>query len=185
MPETYSIREAAQVCRMSYEAMRARVDRGVVRAVKQDGVRRIPRSELERAGLWPGTHEFSKDAQALRAENAELREELRELRLIPERIERQWRARVHDEEQARASAQAAAAEAAARQAEAELRAVEVEAQARAALAAEREAQREIGRLEERLRRRSPTLAARRLGEALQRSYSSAIRARPGLRRWAR
>jgi hypothetical protein len=34
--------------------LRKKVDRGALRVVKHDGVRRIPRSELERAGLWPG-----------------------------------------------------------------------------------------------------------------------------------
>jgi hypothetical protein len=162
MPETYSIREAADVCRMSYEAMRARVDRGVVAAVKRDGVRHIPRAELERAGLWPGSAQPAVDVDELRAENAQLRDELRELRLLPQRIEREWRARVQAEHDARERAEAASHAALAERTEIELRARQAEAQAQAVLASEREAQREIGRLEERLRRRSPVEAARRL-----------------------
>ncbi len=154
MPDTYSIREAAEICQMSYEAMRARVDRGVVRAVKRDGVRRIPHRELERTGLLPGSTEAAGDVESLRAENLQLRDELRELRLIPEQIEREWRARVEAENEARERAEAAAQEATARQREADLRLQQAEAQARMALLSEREAQREIGRLEERLRHRS-------------------------------
>lgn len=162
MPETYSIREAADVCQLSYEAMRARVARGVVRSVKRDGVRHIPRTELERAGVWPGSQESSGDLEDLNAENARLRDELRELRLIPERIEREWLGRVQAEHDARERAEAAANEAAARRAEAQIRVRQAEEHAKAVLASERDAQREIGRLEERLRRRSMWELRRRL-----------------------
>lgn len=165
MPETYSIREAAELCHVSYEAMRARVDRGLLQVVRRGGKRRIPRSELERTGLWPASGEGAGDVDSLRAENAELREQLRELRLIPERIEREWRGRLTAEHDARERAEAAAREAATRRAEAQLRVEQAEATMRATLAAEREAQRAIGRLEERLRRRSLTVVRRRLREA--------------------
>jgi len=36
--ETFSIREAAERCGVSYQAMRKRVDRESVRVVKRDGV---------------------------------------------------------------------------------------------------------------------------------------------------
>jgi hypothetical protein len=49
--ETYSISEAAEATNLTKKAMRNRVDRGQLRFVLRDGVRRIPRSELERAGL--------------------------------------------------------------------------------------------------------------------------------------
>lgn len=52
--ETLTIAEAAEATGLSKKAMRNRVDRGQVRAVLRDGVRRIPRSELERAGLAVG-----------------------------------------------------------------------------------------------------------------------------------
>ena len=168
MPETYSIREAADACQMSYEAMRARVDRGVVRAVKRDGVRRIPRSELEHAGLWPGSVADSEDPDGLRAENERLRQELQELRLLPERIEGEWRGRVEAEHEARRRAEAAVQEAGAQRAEAESRVQQAEAQVRLLLTSEREAQREIGRLEERLRHRSPAEVRRRLRLLLRR-----------------
>jgi Helix-turn-helix domain len=48
---TLTIAEAAQLTGLSRKAIRSRVDRGTVRAVLRDGVRRIPHSELERAGL--------------------------------------------------------------------------------------------------------------------------------------
>jgi excisionase family DNA binding protein len=51
--ETYSLREAADRTGIGYEALRTRVDRGQIRAVKhgRGRSRRIPRSELEAAGL--------------------------------------------------------------------------------------------------------------------------------------
>ena len=53
--ETFTIPEAAERCQVSYEALRRRADRGSVQTVRRDGVRRIPRTELERIGLWPGS----------------------------------------------------------------------------------------------------------------------------------
>jgi len=49
--ETLTITEAAEATGLSKKALRNRVDRGQIRAVLRDGVRHIPRSELERAGL--------------------------------------------------------------------------------------------------------------------------------------
>lgn len=49
--ETLTITEAAEAVGISKKALRNRVDRGQLRAVLRDGVRRIPRSELERVGL--------------------------------------------------------------------------------------------------------------------------------------
>jgi len=49
---TYSIREAAELAGVSQRWLRGRVDRNALRAVKgDDGRRRIPLSELVRAGL--------------------------------------------------------------------------------------------------------------------------------------
>ena len=51
-PIAYTIREAAELCGLSRDAMRGRVERETVRSVLgRDGMRRIPRSELQRAGL--------------------------------------------------------------------------------------------------------------------------------------
>lgn len=49
--EAYTIREAAALCGIGHRALRGRVDTGKLRTVKVDGVRRIPRAELERVGL--------------------------------------------------------------------------------------------------------------------------------------
>ncbi|MCA1679950.1 MAG: helix-turn-helix domain-containing protein [Actinobacteria bacterium] len=49
--ETLTIAEAAEASGLTKKAIRNRVDRGQLRAVLRDGVRRIPRSEIERAGL--------------------------------------------------------------------------------------------------------------------------------------
>ncbi len=49
--ETLTITEAAEATGLSKKALRNRVDRGQIRAVLREGVRRIPRSELERIGL--------------------------------------------------------------------------------------------------------------------------------------
>jgi hypothetical protein len=96
--ETFSIREAAEHCGVSYQAMRKRVDRGSVQIVKRDGVRRIPRVELERAGLWPGARQGDNEEVAgLRQENERLREELVQHRQLTERAE----AAVDAERQAR------------------------------------------------------------------------------------
>jgi len=82
--ETFTIREAAEACGMTYEAMRARVDRGTLRAGKRrdDGARIIPKSELERLGLLPGA-----DVVELQKELDRLRQELKTHRLLTERAE--------------------------------------------------------------------------------------------------
>jgi excisionase family DNA binding protein len=51
--ETYTLREASNLTGLSYEALRTRVDRGQIRAVKpgRGKARRVPRAELEAAGL--------------------------------------------------------------------------------------------------------------------------------------
>lgn len=86
--ETFSIREAAERCGVSYQAMRKRVDRGSVQVVKRDGVRRIPRTELERAELWPGARRGDGEEVAeLRQENERLRGELVQHRQLTERAE--------------------------------------------------------------------------------------------------
>jgi len=82
--ETFTIREAAKRCGVTYQAMRKRVDRDTLQTVKREGVRRIPRSELERTGLWPGS--TTSDAE-LRAENERLRPEPETHRVLTERAQ--------------------------------------------------------------------------------------------------
>lgn len=76
--ETYTFREAAERCGVSYQSLRKRVDRGTLEVIKQGGRRLISRSELERAGLWPDTPPERIDAEIerLRAENAQLESQL-------------------------------------------------------------------------------------------------------------
>jgi excisionase family DNA binding protein len=50
---TYTISEAAQVTGVSRKAIARRVERGSLQSVLRNGRRRIPRSELVRAGLVP------------------------------------------------------------------------------------------------------------------------------------
>jgi predicted RNase H-like nuclease (RuvC/YqgF family) len=92
--ETYTIREAAERCRVSYEALRRRVDRGSIQTTRKDGVRRIPRGELERVGLWPGaTSGAPEEVQRLQTELERVRGELRELRLLPRKVDAERRTR--------------------------------------------------------------------------------------------
>ncbi len=52
--ETYTLAEAAALTATSVQVLRRRADRGTLRTVQRDGKRRVPRSELERAGLRIG-----------------------------------------------------------------------------------------------------------------------------------
>lgn len=138
---TYSISEAADLTTLSQRALRARVDRGQIRAVLRDGVRRIPHSELERAAvLKEGSPEASEIIRELTERIAAQERELVELRALPERTDEQRR-QAEEEARARAAAQERAeAEAAARR-EAEALA-QAEAEARKKAEHEREAERE-------------------------------------------
>jgi len=82
--ETFTIREAAEACGLTYEAMRARVDRGTIRAGKRhgDAARVIPKRELQRVGLLPGD-----DHGDLHAEVQRLRAELKAHRLLTEKAQ--------------------------------------------------------------------------------------------------
>lgn len=55
--ESYTFAEAEQLTGASRKALRNRVYRGQLESVLRDGVRRIPRSELERTGLLTGAGE--------------------------------------------------------------------------------------------------------------------------------
>lgn len=54
--EKLTIKEAAERCGISTDAIRKRVDRGTLESVKEGRVRLIPRAALEEAGLWPGSN---------------------------------------------------------------------------------------------------------------------------------
>lgn len=112
--EAYTIREAAALCGIGHRALRGRVDTGKLRTVKVDGVRRIPRAELERAGLHilsDGTDgrvatDGSQTEDTSPAALGELirtiqeqQEELARLRLLPRQVdvEREARERVEQE----------------------------------------------------------------------------------------
>ena len=108
--ETFTIREAAERCEVSYEALRRRADRGSVQTIRKDGVRRIPRGELERVGLWPGARsDAPEEIQRLQAELEQARGELRELRLLPRKVDAEQKARelieakLHEERSTRQS----------------------------------------------------------------------------------
>ena len=105
---SYTVREAAKACGVSYQAMRTRVDRGQLQVIKRNGTRRIPERELEEAGLLGGP--TNPEVVHLRSENAELRQELQAMRALPARVEAEREARERMEEafhQERAERQAA------------------------------------------------------------------------------
>ena len=86
--ETYTLSEAAERCGVSVAALRRRADRGTIRTVKRDGVRRVPRSELERAGL--GVEAPATPAEVVRELTETIRRQERELaalRALPERVD--------------------------------------------------------------------------------------------------
>ena len=62
-PRVVTIREAAELCDLSRDAIRGRVERGSLRSVLgRDGLRRVPVSELERAGLLDHGSDHADDA---------------------------------------------------------------------------------------------------------------------------
>ncbi len=79
--QSYTVREAAEVCGISYQAMRTRVDRGQLQVIKRDGTRRITEGELETAGLLGSSSD--PEIVRLRSENAQLRQELQAMRTLP------------------------------------------------------------------------------------------------------
>jgi len=106
--QSYTVREAAEVCGISYQAMRTRADRGQLQVIKRDGTRRITEGELETAGLLGSSSD--PEIVRLRSENAQLRQELQAMRTLPARVEAEREARDRMEQafhQARAEKQAA------------------------------------------------------------------------------
>jgi hypothetical protein len=100
--QTLTLKEAAEACGLSVKALQRRAERGTLRVVVRDGVRRLPLSELERAGLLPDA-----EVRGLRDELARLERELATHRLLVERVERETAVEV----EARQRAEAAAVEA--------------------------------------------------------------------------
>jgi hypothetical protein len=134
--DTFTIRDAADQCGVSYETMRKRVDRGSVRSVKQDGVRLVPRAELDRTGLWPGSQPETvsgTELEQLRTALTIARQELETLRAVPKQLtaEREARGRLEAELFERQAIAAAAEERAAEAVAAadELRGLEAELRA--------------------------------------------------------
>jgi hypothetical protein len=108
--ELLTIRQAARVCQLGPQALRRRVDRGTIQAVKgHDGLRRIPRAELERAGLWPGQPHGGQELEL----RAELQRAHRELAGLGARADAEQQARERAElahHQARAAQRTAEAQ---------------------------------------------------------------------------
>jgi len=82
--ETYSLREAAELCGVSLAAMRSRADRGSIKTVIRGAQRRVPLSELERAGLLPDA-----EIRDMRREIAGLQRQLSEFRRLVADTERE------------------------------------------------------------------------------------------------
>jgi len=111
--ETYTLREAADLTGMTVQALRRRADRGSLRTVHQAGVRRVPRSELQRAGLRVGPPESpTETVRELVATIDRQATELARLRALPERIDAE-RSRAEDLAAQLAAAEQAAADLAA------------------------------------------------------------------------
>jgi hypothetical protein len=130
--QSYSLREAAELCGTTLTAMRSRADRGSLKTVLHDGERRVPHAELERAGLLPDA-----EHQELRRRVDQLTSELaasRQLVVSTERAaeaEREARERVEGKlfEREAAALQAELAAAKAIAASDELRALEADLRA--------------------------------------------------------
>ena len=94
--ETFTLRAAAAACELSYQLVRKRADRGTLRTVKRDGIRLVPRAELERTGLWPGSRPAlsgGQELQHLRDALAEASHELETLRPLPAQLDAERQAR--------------------------------------------------------------------------------------------
>lgn len=108
--QSYSLREAAELCGTTLTAMRSRADRGSLKTVLHDGERRVPHTELERAGLLPDA-----EHQELRRRVDQLTHELAASRQLVVSTERA--AEAEREARERIEAKLFEREAAARQAE--------------------------------------------------------------------
>jgi len=137
--KTYSISEAADLTTLSARALRARVDRGHIRAVLRDSVRRIPHSELERAGiLEEGSPDTTRVIRELTERLDAQAAELIRLRALPERVA-EYRRQLDEEALARHEAERRAQAEASARSEAE---AATEAEAAGRRAAEKQAEEE-------------------------------------------
>ena len=90
--ETYTTAEAARLTGTTVRALRKRIERGTLRAARGGGGWRIPRSELERAGLHisapvPATELVRELAETIRRQERELIA----LRALPAKVEQHRR----------------------------------------------------------------------------------------------
>jgi excisionase family DNA binding protein len=101
--ETYTTAEAARLTGTTVRALRKRIERGTLRAARGGGGWRIPRSELERAGLHISPPAEATELVAELAETIRRQErELAALRALPAKVEqhRHTLAALHGERQA-------------------------------------------------------------------------------------
>lgn len=87
--ETLTFAEAAETTGLTKKALRNRVYRGQIQAVLHDGVRRIPRSELEREGLLLNGAETNERLAVAHEVSRELPQETGLMGDLLERLERQ------------------------------------------------------------------------------------------------
>jgi polyhydroxyalkanoate synthesis regulator phasin len=87
--KTFTFAEAAEATGLTKKALRNRVYRGQIQAVLHDGVRRIPRSELEREGLLISGAETGERHEVAPEIAHELSQETGLMSDLLERLERQ------------------------------------------------------------------------------------------------
>jgi hypothetical protein len=87
LPRVLTATEAAAATGLTVRAIRRRLDRGTLQHVKRDGVRLIPRSELERHGLLGGPATVEPDQRGRGSSDVAIvvRELRLELRAVVER----------------------------------------------------------------------------------------------------
>jgi len=95
--QLFTIREAAERCGVTYESIRKRVDRGTLTSLKKDGVRLIPRDELERLHLWPGSQRQLSDSLELQHLRTELDNALAELATLRPQLDTERESRERSE----------------------------------------------------------------------------------------
>ena len=106
--ETFTIAEAAELTGLTKKAMRHRVDRGQIRAIKYGGVRRISRAELDRVGL--SVRRVAHEDRSVAAVQKTLEARERELEEVREQLESALGARAQAEAAAGRARAALAAE---------------------------------------------------------------------------
>lgn len=90
--EAYTTADAARLTGSTVRALRKRIERGTLRAVRREDGWRIPRSELERAGLHVGPPAETTDVVRELTETIRRQErELQELRALPRKVEEERR----------------------------------------------------------------------------------------------